>query len=148
MPAARCILCERTGAWAVALRPPLQRTGHRLYETRSLATCGDEILASPASIVGVEVTGENLEQVVSWMCRLRTTFPAVRIIVLGRRGLDSCQWLLREAGAVHVVFSPRDVQGVVRVIQRHLGAAPDKGASERERVWQRLPWADVGESQV
>jgi DNA-binding response OmpR family regulator len=148
MPAARCILCERTGAWAIALRPPLQRTGHRVYETRSLETCWDEILASPASIVGVQVTAENLEQVVSWMCRLRTVFSAVRVIVLGDRGLESCQGLLREVGAVHAVFSPREVQGVVRVIQRHLGAAPDQGASERERVWQRLPWADAGESPV
>ena len=148
MPAARCILCERTGMWALALRPPLQRTGHRVYETRSLDTCWDEILASPASIVGVEVTAENLEQVVAWMCRVRTTFSTVRIIVLGRRGLERCQWLMREAGAAHVVFSPRAVPEVVRIVQRHLGAAPDKDASDRERVWQRLPWADAGASHV
>ena len=135
-------------AWAVALRPPLQQSGHRVFETRSLDACWDEILASPASIVGVEVTAGTLEQVVPWMCRLRTAFSAVRVIVLGDRGLESCQWLLREVGAVHAVFSPRDVQGVVRVIRRHLGAAPDQSASERERVWQRLPWADAGESPV
>lgn len=148
MPAARCILCEHTGAWAIALRPPLQRLGHRVYETRSLDACWDEVAASPASLVGVEVTADNLEQVLIWMCRLRTTFAAVRIVVLGRRGLEGYQWLLREAGAAHVVFSPREVPGVVRVVQRHLGAAPDKGASERERVWHRLPWADAGSSPV
>lgn len=146
MPAARCILCERTGTWAVALRPWLQRTGHRVYETRSLDTCWDELVASPTSIVGVEVTADNLEQVVAWMCRLRTAFSTVRIIVLGGRGLECCQWLLREAGAAHVVFSPREVESVVGVVQRHLGTTSDNNASDRERVWQRLPWADPGEA--
>jgi pyocin large subunit-like protein len=113
-----------------------------VYETRNLDACWDEIVASPASIAGIEVTADNLEQVVAWMCRLRTAFAAVRVIALGHRGLECCQWVLRQAGAAHVVFSPRDTQSVVQMVQRHLGAAPDKDATDRERIWQRLPWAD------
>ncbi len=148
MPAARCILCERTGTWAIALRPSLQRAGHRVYETRSLDACWGEIVASPASIAGIEVTADNLEQVVAWMCRLRTAFSTARVIALGHRGLESCQWVLREAGAAHVVFSPREAPEVVRVVLRHLGAAPEKDATDRERVWHRLPWADAGEPRI
>lgn len=142
MPAARCILCERTGTWAIALRPALQRLGHRVYETRSLDACWEEITASPASLVGIEVTADNLEQVVAWMCRLRPAFAAVRVVALGHRGLECCQWVLRQAGAVHMVCSPRETQDVVRIVQRHLGAAPEMDATDRERIWQRLPWAD------
>lgn len=142
MPAARCILCERTGTWAIALRPALQRLGHRVYETRSLDACWEELLASPRSLVGLEVTDDNLEQVVAWMSRLRTAFSHVRVIALGHRGLECCEWILREAGSAHVVFSPRESQEVVRIVQRHLGAAPGKDATDRERIWQRLPWSD------
>ncbi len=90
--------------------------------------------------MGVEVTRTNLEVLVPWMMRFAAAFPAARVIVLGSRGLEASQWLLREAGAVHVVFSPRDWPPVVRIVQRHLGAAPSQGDSDRQRVWRRLPW--------
>lgn len=146
MPVARCILCERTGTWAIALRPALQQLGHRVYETRSLDACWDEIAASPASLAGIEVTTDTLEQVVAWMCRLRTAFASARVIALGHRGLECCQWVLREAGAAHVVYSPREIPEVVRLVQRHLGAAPERDATDREQIWQRLPWSDADAS--
>jgi hypothetical protein len=145
MPLARCILCERSEKWAVALRRPLQLAGHRVYETRSCADCWSEVVASPASLVGVEVTSTNLEAMVPWMMRFAAAFPAARVIVLGSRGLEAREWLLREAGAVHVVFSPRDWQPVVRIARRHLGAAPGPGDSDRQRVWQRLPWPECAD---
>jgi DNA-binding response OmpR family regulator len=145
MPLARCILCERSEKWAVALRRPLRLAGHRVYETRSGTDCWNEVVASPASLVGVEVTHTNLEVLVPWMIRFAVAFPAARVIVLGSRGLEAREWLLREAGAVHVVFSPRDWPPVVRIVRRHLGAAPGQGDSDRQRVWRCLPWAEFAD---
>ena len=145
MPVAHCIICERSARWAVALRRPLARGGHRIVETRSLDDCWREVVASPASLVGVEATTANLETLVPWMQRLTAAFPRVRVVVLGCRALESGQWLLRETGAVHVVFSPRQWQPVVRIAQRHLGPAPPPDDSDRQRLWRRLPWADAGE---
>jgi hypothetical protein len=145
MPSARCILCERSEKWAVALRRPLRLAGHRVYETRNLDDCWNEVVSSPASIVGLEATRANLEALVPWMVRFAAAFPTARVVVLGSRGLEASQWLLREVGAVHVVYSPRDWQPVIRIVQRHLGAAPGQGDSDRQRVWRRLPWPDCAE---
>lgn len=142
MPLARCIICERSEKWAVALRHPLQLAGHRVFETRNLDDCWSEVVTSPASIVGMEATSTNLQALVPWLMRFARAFPSARVIALGSRGLETSQWLLREAGAVHAVFSPRDWQPVVRIVQRHLGAAPGQGDADRHRVWRRLPWAD------
>jgi uracil-DNA glycosylase len=145
MAVARCIVCERSEKWAVALRLPLQVVGHRVVETRSLDDCWNEVAASPASLVGVEATATNLESLVPWMRRLAAAFPQARVVVLGSRGLEAAEWLLREAGAVHVVFSPRQWQPLVRIAQRHLGTVSCPDDSDRQRIWRRLPWADAAD---
>jgi hypothetical protein len=141
---ARAIICERGERWAVALRGPLKRLGHRLVETRCLDDCWREVAASPASLVGLEATALNLEAVVPWMQRLTAAFPHARIVILGSPAIAPAEWVLREAGAVHVVFSPRQWQPLARIARRHLGWGAQGEESERQRVWRRLPWADVG----
>ncbi len=136
------IICERTDRWAAALRRPLQQVGHRILQTRSLDACWSEVAARPASLVAVEATTVNLEALLPWLPRLMAGFPRARVVVLGQRALESAEWLLREAGAVHVVFSPRQWQPIVRIAQRHLGAAPRPDDTDRRRIWRRLPWAD------
>lgn len=140
---AHCIICERSEKWAAALRRPLKLVGHRIVETRSLDDCWAEVGASPASLVAVEATAVNLETLVPWMQRLTAAFPRTRVVVLGNRALESGQWLLREVGAVHVIFSPRQWQPVVRIAQRHLGSAPRLDDTDRQRIWRRLPWAEA-----
>ncbi len=142
MISAHCIVCERTARWAIALRRPLQRLGVRVYETRCLDDCWREVGAHAASMVGVEVTRANLASVVPWLARLGQTFPRARAIACAHRGLEPAQWLLREAGAVHVAFSPRDITPLVRLILRHLDAAPTGQDTVRQRIWQRLPWSE------
>ena len=51
-------MCERTGRWAVALRRELAATGVRVWETRTLAGCREELEQSPASFVTLEVGGD------------------------------------------------------------------------------------------
>lgn len=142
MTSARCIICERQARWASALRRPLLRHGVRVVETRGLEDCWREMEAHPASVVGVEVTRANLASVVRWLLRAYRAFPAARMIACADRDLAPAEWLLREAGAVHVQCSPRDTTPLLRLIQRHCDTLPARPDTLREQIWQRLPWGD------
>lgn len=139
MPLARLIVCERTGRWAVGLRRELG-THPRVYETRSLADCWVELAASPASFLLLEATEANVEMLVSRLTELRCGFALSGAMVCGERDMACYEWLLREAGAIHAVFSPRELAPAARVAARHLAAVPEPPVPLRERVWGRLPW--------
>jgi hypothetical protein len=136
---ARLIVSERTGRWAVALRRELAAAGVRVWETRSLADCWEELAASPASFVVVEVD-RNLVALLDHVARLPQTFPAARAAVVSQRSLADCEWLLREAGAVHYVCSPREVAPLARIACRHLAQGPSPPQSLTEQIWASLPW--------
>lgn len=140
MPPARIIVCEKTGRWAVALRRELGAKP-RVYETRSLPECWEELAASPASWLLLEATEANLDGLTLRLTELGRDFPEARAVVCADRSLAPCEWLLREAGAVHAVFSPRELVPVARMSKRHLAAVPLPPRSVRERVWERLPWS-------
>jgi hypothetical protein len=139
-PKARLIVCERSGKWAVAMRRSSQIGSCRVYETRSPEECRDEVQASPASLVAVEATTANFEDILDWLAELRRDFPLCHVVVLGHRGLQRGQWLLREAGAAHVVHSPRDVDAVIRIASRQLKGKSDTDQLTRERLLDRIPW--------
>lgn len=140
MVSARFILCERTrrsaGVWRHALAPQAVRVN----ETRSWAACREELMVSPASVVGMEVRAETVEQVVAALEQIGRRFPKALAVVLSRHELRSAEWLLREAGAAHVVHARRDVTSAARLVLRHLSRVPVPKSSFRERIWQRLPW--------
>lgn len=153
MPLARLIVCEKTGRWAVGLRrefahvAPACRAGvvpatlpPRVYETRSLADCFVELAASPASLLVLEATETNLENLARRVLEIGRRFPLAAAIVCGERAMSPYEWLLREAGAVHTIFSPRELTPAARLAMRHLANAPEPALSLRERVWNRLPW--------
>lgn len=142
MPPARLIVCEKSGRWAVALRRELGAKP-RVYETRSLPECWEELAASPASWLLLEVTAANLEGLMVRLESLGRDFPAARAVVCGDRPLASREWLLREAGATHAVFSPRELAPVARLAVRHLAGVSLPPQSLRERVWERLPWSSA-----
>lgn len=139
MPYARLIVCEKTGRWAVALRRALGGRP-RVYETRSLAECWDELAASPASWLALEASEANLDKLWGRLATLGHRFPLACAMVCGQRAIAPYEWLLREAGAVHAVFSPRELGGAARLAVRHLAQAPEPTQSPRERIWSRLPW--------
>jgi hypothetical protein len=51
------------------------------------------------------------------------------------------EWLVREAGAVHFLVSPRLLPSLVRIVVRHVASAPLPVQSLVERIWATLPWA-------
>jgi hypothetical protein len=136
---AKLIVCERSGRWAVALRRELAEPGIRVWETRTLADCRDELIENPASFAVIEL-GANAVGVLRLLARQPRQFPAARLAVVADRAQADHEWLMREAGAVHFLCSPRQVAVLARLACRHLAEVPPPQQSLGERIWASLPW--------
>jgi len=141
--AARLIVCERSGRWAVALRRELDADPIRVYETRSLKDCWNMLAEAPASFVLVEWTPRIAEALLDRMARLPRDFPLARVAVVADRCLARYEWLIREAGAVHFTCSPRQLGPVTRLACRHLAQVPTPPQTITQRIWAGLPWKDA-----
>jgi DNA-binding response OmpR family regulator len=117
----------------------LKDLGVRVWETRSLADCWDELADSPASFVVLELGGDLTELLGRMTAQLRT-FPAARLAVVTDRRQAERQWLLREAGAVEFVSSPRQAARLAQLACRHLAQVPPPQLGLTERIWASLPW--------
>ena len=159
MPPPTLILLERTGCWAAALRRELGDAPVRLIETRSFGECWQQLAAAPAALVAWELTAANVQTLVSNLLRLDRDFPAASAIVLAERRLAAADRLLREAGGIHFVTSPRALEPVAQIMRRRTAApAAAQLASARtstsvgwvsvlDETSAGLPWADVGDLQ-
>ena len=136
---ARLIVCERTGRWAIALRRELAGAGVRVWETRTLDDCWNELAASPASFVVLELSRDR-GRLLEHLARQLREFPLARVSVAADRGQADYEWLVREAGAVHFVHSPRRVGALAQLICRHLAQIPPPQQGFVERIWAGLPW--------
>jgi hypothetical protein len=138
---ARLVACERTGRWAVALRRELP-PGVRVWEARSLAEGRAVLAEGPAGFAVVELAPAGVDPLVEWLVRLDREFPLARAAVVADRSLAPCEWLVREAGAVHFTTSPRLVRPLAEVALRHLAEAPQPPRSLVEEIWAGLPWGE------
>jgi hypothetical protein len=136
---ARLIVCEPSGRWAVALRRELG-SSPRVYEARSVAESWASLAQAPASLLVVEVMPGNLAALLGRMARREREFPRARVAVVADRRLAGHQWLLREAGALTFITSPRRLQGLAELARRHLAAVPEPPAGTPEWIWATLPW--------
>jgi hypothetical protein len=135
------IVCERSGAWAAALRRHLPRE-LRLRETRTLADCRHELTAAPASLLVVEVSESNLGGVLDLAADVERLFPWARLVAVAPRGGEACEWLLREAGAIHFTTSPRSAAVLARLAARHAARIPLPRATPVAEIWDSLPWQE------
>jgi hypothetical protein len=135
------ILCERSGTWAAAVARQLPGDV-RLRQTGGLRECALELAEHPSSLLAVELTGQNLAQVMALVTEVSRKWPHARIIVLAQRGLDACEWLLREAGAIHFTTSPRQLVGLGGLVRRHFERiCVPSTASPAAHIWDALPWS-------
>ncbi|MGI8981823.1 MAG: hypothetical protein ACR2FY_21545 [Pirellulaceae bacterium] len=136
------ILLERTPRWAAAFRREMRKADQPfvLQEVRSLPECQRELEASPHSVIAVEVLSHNLAAVEKALSDWNRRFPHARFIALAARGLEAHELLLREAGALHVTFSPRSLSPLLRLIRRHLARAPQPELTLKESIEAGLPW--------
>ncbi len=138
MQNASVIVCEKTGNWAVALNRSLRDV--KLRQTRSMAQCMREASYYPASLLVLELTKTNLTEVLACLTLLAQQFRDARAVVVTSSDSEDREWLVREAGAVHVITSPRQVVSLSQLIQRHLAAVPKVEMPPTERIRKTLPW--------
>lgn len=143
---ARFIVCEKTGRWAVALRRELGDAAALVFETRGRQSFWNELAASPASFAALELTSANVDAVQTLVYRVGRRFPAARVMILSRRELRQYEWLLREAGAIHVAYTTRRLNVAASLATRHLAAAPRIELPPRERILATLPWSAATKS--
>jgi hypothetical protein len=140
LAAARLLVCERTGRWAVALRREPLLKPQRVYETRSLADCWQMLAGHPSSFVVAELTRANIEGLLDRLGGLERQYPRARVTVVADPSLADYQWLVREAGAIHFLTSRRYVHELAVVAARHLSQVPEPRTSLADRIWAGLPW--------
>ena len=142
MAFARFLVCEASNRWTIALRWALAADYSRLVVTQNLEDCWQTVRCSPASFLALELNETNLESIVKRLQDLRSTFPLARAAVMCERSMAPCQWLVREAGAVHVAVSTRDMSTVVHLAERHFDQVRRPEVGIRQRVWDRLAWQE------
>jgi hypothetical protein len=152
------IVCERDGRWAAALRMAIARqvtplTGNQpVHEVRSLPELSARLAERPGALALVEVQRINFAETLSWLAEAGLTYPGARFIALvdreqsGGKAQSDMAGALLAAGAVGVVDSPRRLQHIRSVGQRHFasqGRMPDsvgENQSFAEWAWGLLPW--------
>jgi len=140
----RLIVCERSGEWSAALRVELDGSGVRLWECRRLAEAWAALAETNSAFVVVEATRENLDELLERLLWMSRDFPRARAAVVADRDLARCEWLAREAGAVHFLVSPRRLAPLAGLVARHLANVPAPPQTFVERIWASLPWGPSG----
>ncbi len=143
MTGATLLVCESSNRWTVALRWGLGSDPARLTVTHDWNDCWMRLEDAPASFLALELNEVNLESSVGRLQDVARKFPQARASVMCDRSLAACQWVMREAGAVHVAVSARDIAALIRLAQRHFEAVRQPEVGYRQGVWDRLPWQHV-----
>lgn len=137
----RLIVVEKTGRWAAALRRVAGRGALPLTEVRSLDQTERELGGHPAALVAIEVGVSSLVRVSSRLALWRNRFAGARFLLLAEPELAPLESALRDAGAVHVIYSTRELAATVRLIRRQLARTPQSAMTLEESIWARLPWS-------
>ncbi len=116
-------------------------TTAEMLETRSLFDCTEELGNHPGSFVVLELRARNAPALVQWLSQLDQEDCQARAAVVADRSLDAWEQVVREAGAVWFVTSPRNVGLLARMARRHLQTVPKPRRDLVEEVWDWLPWA-------
>jgi hypothetical protein len=139
MKASTVILCECSGRWAAAILRNLPATA-QLVQVRGRDQCLAHVTDAPTSIVALEVTSANAQEIVELASHVARRYPWSTIVVLAGEEMVDCQQLAREAGAAHVFSSPRDLGGWRQTVERHFARIPLEPLEFAESVWHSLPW--------
>jgi DNA-binding NtrC family response regulator len=134
------IVCESSGSWSAALRIELAEASVRVWECRSLREAWDALTQTPAAFLVAEAARENLDTLLRRMDWFSRDFPHARVAIVASRGIARYEWLLREAGAVHFLTSPRKLASLAGLAIRHLANVPPTSQTLAERIWASLPW--------
>ncbi len=104
----------------------------------------DALTQTPVAFVIAEADRQNLDDLLRRMAWFSRDFPHARIAVVAQRNMARFEWLVREAGAVHFLTSPRRLTPLAGLVVRHLANVPLPSQTMMERIWASLPWAPPG----
>jgi hypothetical protein len=159
------IVCEKSGRWTAALRTAFARLPEvqpppRLREVRTLDELSSYLEEHGHDLALIEAGGGNLTAVLQLMVRrgpMATQFVALvddadiqprHPAITTGNGTQPIVDLLWEAGAMEVVESPRQLNGLLALHDR-LSAAHgtiNSGVNESQSfadwAWSTLPWQD------
>ena len=166
LPAQKWVVCEESGRWTAALRTafarsPGARFAPRLYEVRTFEELSTHLDENRCDLTLVEVSRENLTEVVQLLMRRGTRLAEFVALLKGVAPLRQAAApihgepvtqpiadLLWETGATDVVESPRQVRGLLALHDRLAAVrSPILGSfAERQSfsdwAWSTLPWQE------
>lgn len=142
MKTPRVIVCERSRKWAAALSRHLPAASV-LRQTRGLREARAELKLAPASLLALELTGENLVGVLTLLGDLADGYPTAKAVVMAEADMKSHEWLVREAGASSFYVSVRDSRELAVLAERHLSEVAVPPADLAAQIWDSLPWSEV-----
>ena len=144
-----CILLERHGTWAAALRRVVDSPSYELRETRGFAEVHEALSPNSPGLVAIELRSESFQQAIEGIDRLLRAFPRTHCVVLGNRVPATIALLAWEAGAIAVINSPRQVKRVAEIVQQWAATVRAHPEQHRENegivksVSSRLPFRAV-----
>ncbi|MCI0332844.1 MAG: hypothetical protein L0228_06440 [Planctomycetes bacterium] len=152
------IVCERSNGWAAAVRTALARQpgptecAATLCEVRRLDELTVHLQQRPNSLALIEVTPTNLDAALTWLADgIRRSRQAKVVALLDRSFVSALEAAsaLREAGAMEIAQSPRQLQHVLQFARcysskRRMGLG-QSGADQsiEEWAWALLPWQEA-----
>lgn len=141
------IVCEKTGIWAAAIRWQQNVRPLPLKQARSLIDARSLLIQSPSSVIALEVTTANAEGALRLILEMRNISPVACAIALLTPEIVELGGLFLESGAALAVLSPRRLERIVRLAERHISQLESPSLTTRERVWARLPWSQLSDDQ-
>ncbi len=136
------LICEPASDWVLALRLAIPDAEAPLREARSLAAAWDLLEGQPDAVVFWSLAFPQPLQVLQRVFAQQRYFPDSVAVVLGQRHQAALRPLAREAGAVDVLCSPRELSRVSAWVRRRWAdREPDPHAAHPllASAW-RLPW--------
>jgi len=142
------LVCERTSRWASALRMSFSASNMpiRLREIRHLGELEPELAERPTCLAAIEFDRANFADALRRLPIIRQKFSRVRCVALLDRSLAEdfadVRDVVVEAGAAAVAASPRRLDAILALGERHAATAetPAENMPLVAQVWASLPW--------
>jgi hypothetical protein len=139
----KIVIYEAAGDWAAALRREVSpQIG--IVETRTTDEIFRELTQSPTSIAAVEVAKGRAEIAIATIAKINRQFSHAIVVAVAARGMIGLEVLLREAGAMHAIFSTRQAREIAAIAQKHLASMDQNDFNAEEgnfdqQIAARLP---------
>jgi hypothetical protein len=98
-------------------------------------------------VIAAELTEAGAGEMLAALSRFDREFPQAALVALADRRLAGYRDLIREAGAVHFIISPRRLGEVADIVDRRLKRfrAAETVETPTDEIHANLPWSEAME---